>query len=634
MWSLLLGLALAAQPRHALVVGANLGPRALTPLRYAEDDARRVAEVLTELGGFPADRVTVLYGPDVAEVQAALDRHATLARASDDDLFVFYYSGHADNGGLRLGEETLPYAQLRRAVRDMPADVRVGVLDACRSGEITRIKGVTVSSPFVVDRGLASEGEAWLTASSAEESAQESDTLRSSFFTHALLTGLRGAADRDDGVVSLDEAYAYAYDRTVARTGVTSGGTQHPAYDFQLKGRGDLPLTEVRRAEALLVLPEEMAGQLDVLRAPDNALVAEVSKPHGTSLTLGLPAGRYTLRLRDGQDVREARVGLSEGSTLSVRGLQPAEVAQASRKGEEPEEVVLSEPRPAGDRSRMLAGLDRQVMRVVERMDAGVDAIVEPIEGVVEGKRAPATSLTPTVLLVPALPDPYAEVAEEPGMPDGPVELRSEDGTLLAEGAIAGGRREGRWTFWGPGGERLAEGAYADGRKSGTWTWWDERGARLRRGTYEAGLEQGLWTEWYPNGNRRQRTGYARGVPNGRFVAWYENGARRREGAVRDGTPEGRWTFWHDNGQRAARGLLRGGRREGEWRTWHDNGALESEGDYRAGLKVGRWHTWHNNGEPASVGRYEDDRPEGRWRYFDEDGRRTKKVRYEAGVAR
>lgn len=616
----------ASQPRHALVIGANTGPTALEPLRYAEDDARRMADVLTELGGFPADQVTVLYGPDAAEVSAAISQHAAIARAEPDDLFVFYYSGHADGHGLRLGEETLPYTQLRRAVRDMPSDVRVGILDACRSGEITRIKGLEISTPFAVDRGMASEGEAWLTATTADESAQESDVLKGSFFTHALVSGLRGAADRDDGVVSLDEAYAYAYDRTVARSSASSNGTQHPAYDFRLQGRGDLPLTEVRRAEARLVLPEAMAGQLEILRSPDNALMAEVSKAKGTSLTLGLPAGRYTLRLRDGKAVQEARVGLTSGSTLTVRGFEPAELALATRKGEAPDDDAQ------GDGRRGLAGLDRQVDRAVGRLENHIPPRLNALRRQGDGPQS--------VVILSGLPETCAEedlrcagpMPEEAGLPDGPVLLRLEDGTLIAQGELEAGVRVGRWSFWYPQGARLAEGAYNAGRRSGTWTWWYETGARERRGTYSDGLSEGLWTEWYMNGNRRQQVGYAAGVPHGRYISWYESGSHRREGPVRHGKPEGRWTFWHESGEKAARGSFHVGLQEGNWSTWHANGERESEGRYLAGQPDGRWKTWHESGRAESIGGYTQGQRDGLWRTWNAEGRPVARGHYERGV--
>jgi uncharacterized caspase-like protein len=77
-----------------------------------------------------------------------------------------------------------------------------------------------------------------LTASSANEDAQESDEIKGSFFTHALVSGLMGAADRDkNGVVVLEEAYRHAYDATVRASSRTFAGMQHPTFHYDSAGR-------------------------------------------------------------------------------------------------------------------------------------------------------------------------------------------------------------------------------------------------------------------------------------------------------------------------------------------------------------------------------------------------------------
>jgi hypothetical protein len=349
MWTFLLcslGVVHAEVVRHALVVGVNKGSRELDPLQYAAEDAVRIAEVLGELGGFPSDGVTLLFDPDRATLDDALIRHAGIAAANDEDLFFFYYSGHADSTGLRLGAETVSYGDLKRRIEAIPAEVRLGVLDACQAGGITHAKGMVPSAPFASQEELLTAGDAWLTASAADEAAQESETLRGGFFTHYLISGLRGAADRGDGVVSLDEAYAYAYDRTVARTGTTQRGVQHPAYDFRLQGNGDLPLTQVDRASAHVVFPEDIGGVITVLQLPDETPVAEVAKRSGESAKLGLLPGRYRLRLRDDEGVREALIGLDAGAELNVRGFEAREADLASNRGASSDHIAELDPLP------------------------------------------------------------------------------------------------------------------------------------------------------------------------------------------------------------------------------------------------------------------------------------------------
>ena len=64
---------------------------------------------------------------------------------------------------------------------------------------------------FVVDldQGQRIEGDVYITSTGPNEPAQEWEALGGGLFTHHLLSGLRGAADRDtDGRVTLFEAYS------------------------------------------------------------------------------------------------------------------------------------------------------------------------------------------------------------------------------------------------------------------------------------------------------------------------------------------------------------------------------------------------------------------------------------------
>lgn len=307
----------ARQVRHAVVVGANQGGGTLATLLYAERDAEKMADMLVELGGFDDGLVSVLYAPTAEDLRVALAHHAAIAAEYPDDLFLFYYSGHADASGLRIGDEHYYFETLKSDLRQAESTVRIGVLDACRSGTITRLKGATVGSS-ILDTVGAAEGEAWLTASTAEEEAQESDELRGGFFTHYLISGMRGAADLDDGVVDLQELYAYTSDRVVAGTGASQAGTQHPSYDFRLAGAGAIPLTDVRRASATIHLPVSVEGRISVLKLPDFSQVAELNKPVGRETQIAVPPGRYLLRRWSADHLYETGAYVNDGAAITV----------------------------------------------------------------------------------------------------------------------------------------------------------------------------------------------------------------------------------------------------------------------------------------------------------------------------
>jgi len=351
----LLGLLLAAPAfaetvpvrRLALLVGVNDGGPERVRLRYAVSDARSFDKVLGELGGVAAAdrRVLVDVGrAGLLEALGALRARTEAARGSGASRVevLVYYSGHSDEEGLLLKGERLGYGELRRALDALPADVRIAVLDSCASGAFARAKGGTRRPAFLVDSGNKVKGHAILTSSSEDEVSQESDRLGASYFTHHLISGLRGAADATrDGRVTLNEAYQFAFHETLARTEKTRGGAQHPAYDIELAGSGDLVMTDLRATSAGLYLAEALEGRLFV-RDAAGLLVVELQKLPGRPAELGLAPGRYQVR-------RELDSGASEASFTLVEGqrtpLAPASFqaipleATVSRGG--PEEALV-----------------------------------------------------------------------------------------------------------------------------------------------------------------------------------------------------------------------------------------------------------------------------------------------------
>jgi hypothetical protein len=94
-------------------------------------------------------------------------------------------SGTAAGFGVAdLGDGALPLARLEQLVRGSAAAFRLLIVDACRSGALTRIKGgSSVPAPTLrLTERLPADGVVVWTSSSANEDAQESDELGGSFF--------------------------------------------------------------------------------------------------------------------------------------------------------------------------------------------------------------------------------------------------------------------------------------------------------------------------------------------------------------------------------------------------------------------------------------------------------------------
>ena len=312
----------SAEPleRHILVVGANAGGRDRPQLKYAISDAERFARVLVELGGVTPGNETILRQPKLRDLTDALDaltrRVAAGHRAGRRTEMIVYYSGHADEAGILLGEDRYAYRALRERLDQVPADVRIAVLDACSSGAFTRVKSGRPRPPFLVDESSDMRGHAFLTSSSESEAAQESDRIRASYFTHYLVSGLRGAADLSgDGKVTLNEAYQFAFNETLGRTVDTKGGAQHPSYDISLSGTGDVVMTDVRQTTATLVLSEGLEGRFFV-RTSSQDLVVELYKPRGRAVELAVEAGTYDVRLERDKGSLVARTEVVDGARV------------------------------------------------------------------------------------------------------------------------------------------------------------------------------------------------------------------------------------------------------------------------------------------------------------------------------
>lgn len=334
--------ALATTHRFAIVLGNDTGLEHDETLLYASSDAERMAEVLSDLGGVQPENLMLLQNGSTQAIRDALaemnQRIAAWPRAEGDEVLVlFYYSGHADAVSLNIAGEQLSYRELKDGVEALEVDVSILVIDACHSGEMTRLKGAEPAAPFRIelDSQLEGRGTAIITSSSANEGAQESDHLQGSFFTHHFVVGLRGAADvTGDRKVTLDEAYQYAYDETL-RSSSRARFVQHPEYAFELQGRRQVVLTHLSLSsnDHGRVRFEEAGSYLLFRGDPHGPLVAETRIEEDGEIVL--EPGNYTVRYLLGGQVWEGELDLQGGQTVSMglEQMQPLTTSEVLRKG-------------------------------------------------------------------------------------------------------------------------------------------------------------------------------------------------------------------------------------------------------------------------------------------------------------
>lgn len=284
--------------RYALLVGCNNGGTSVEPLHWAEEDAGRFAGILEQFGGFDRSATVTLLHPDPGALETALQgfrRTLRISKSPDADLFLFYFSGHADGRDLLLGGRGYPLEKIQKYLDSLPSAIRIGIFDACQSGTVAEYKGGRRAEPFYLTGRQKVKGEVIIASASASERAQEAESLRGSIFSFYWQSGLRGSADfSGDRRVTLDEAYRYAYRKTVETSTMTGGEAQHPMYRFNIRGEGDIVLTDLSTATGGILFDKSCEGKFLVLSDSYTDIFADFFKKKNTECFISLNPGNYT----------------------------------------------------------------------------------------------------------------------------------------------------------------------------------------------------------------------------------------------------------------------------------------------------------------------------------------------------
>lgn len=269
--------------RKALIVASDEYQHdGLRRLLSPSADAEALAGVLgdPQIGEFD---VRVVRNEQAHEIELQIED--LFSEARPDDVLLLHFSCHglkSDSGELyfaacntrpnRLASTAVSADFVQRCLRASRSRSIVLFLDCCYGGAFGQ--GVAVRAAGDVNvldsfprAGLGGgRGRAVITASNSMQYAFEGDRLgddnshRPSVFTAALVEGLStGEADRDeDGWVSLNELYAYVYDRVCERN-----PNQTPSRDIEMQGELFLARSRRRRIRPVPVPPDLEAAMAD-----------------------------------------------------------------------------------------------------------------------------------------------------------------------------------------------------------------------------------------------------------------------------------------------------------------------------------------------------------------------------------
>ena len=240
--------------RWAVVVGiSEYADARITPLTYADDDARAMADFLRspEGGAVPEENLRVLLNEEATSEALRDALFVFLQQAAPEDLVTVYLASHGSPDPSRpsnlyvlthdtdvdaMAATAFPMWDVKTALRRQIASERVVVVaDACRSA------GTLVDEPNPMGAAFSDlfNPSRRLTLSAAGVSQVSFEDAKwgggHGVFTHFFLEGLRGAADADgDGVVTFREVATYVAEKVPGET----RGAQTPEWS----GLGDVPL--------------------------------------------------------------------------------------------------------------------------------------------------------------------------------------------------------------------------------------------------------------------------------------------------------------------------------------------------------------------------------------------------------
>ncbi len=325
----------ACAERFALLVGNNSAGGDYATLKYVENDINNFRSILNGFCGFEKGHIVTLYNGAPEDLDRLLSEIAAQTAHLKNTMFLFYFSGHADQENLKMGTTGYSLSTLKEKLTAFPSDIRIGIFDACQSGSFTRLKGGTLSDPFLFKDDGKSKGQVFLSSSSVSENSQEFDAFRNSIFTFHLINALRGSADvSGDSRVTLSEAYQYAFNHTISSTAGSAGGIQHPSYQFRIQGEGDIVLADLNIRSQGVLLGRDLWGAVTIFN-DQSTVVADLVKEKNSTIMIALGAGIYRIVNVQGGERLEAAVTLkgTDVAALTEKDFFPVKPYATKKKG-------------------------------------------------------------------------------------------------------------------------------------------------------------------------------------------------------------------------------------------------------------------------------------------------------------
>ncbi len=204
---------------YALLIGVAAYDH-MPALKYTDDDAYRMHSFLKspEGGALPDDQIAILIDEDATKANILGTMRELFSKAGPNDLVILYFSGHGlqgcflpiDYDGFK---NQLFHEEINAVFNQSKAKFKLCIADACHSGGLLALRdgeSEAIIESYYSTLAQTQPGTALILSSKSEENSLESKNLRQGVFSHFLMRGLKGEADRDGNhIVNISELFQF-----------------------------------------------------------------------------------------------------------------------------------------------------------------------------------------------------------------------------------------------------------------------------------------------------------------------------------------------------------------------------------------------------------------------------------------
>lgn len=219
-------------------------------LKYTDDDAYQIFAFLKspEGGALPDNQIKVLVDDDATRDNIIKSMRELFLKADDNDVVMIYFSGHGLPGSFLPFDfdgfnNKLYHDDIQKIFKETKAKHKLALADACHAGSMLAMRAPidkTLQSYYKAFED-SDGGTALLLSSKGDEYSLEDMGLRQGIFSHFLIRGLKGEADKNKNkIVSVQELYDFVNQKVRTYTGNAQTPTISGKYD------PNMPISAVR----------------------------------------------------------------------------------------------------------------------------------------------------------------------------------------------------------------------------------------------------------------------------------------------------------------------------------------------------------------------------------------------------